>query len=98
VSQRSQGDHSELTNPLEAASRRLDRALALLESRVSDLAGRAEGGNAGLFDFDRSKLAAELDASRAREKELEAAGVEASQALGRAIEGIRRALDQVEEA
>jgi hypothetical protein len=83
---------------LEAASKRLERALTVLETRISDLASQAKGGNTGLFDFDRSKLAAELDASRAREKELEAAGLEASQALGKAIEEIRRALDQVEEA
>jgi hypothetical protein len=98
LTQNSQGDIADLTSPLEAASRRLERAVALLEGRVAELTNLAEGANAGLFDFDRSKLAAELDASRAREKELEAAGAEASQALGRAIEGIRQALDQVEDA
>ena len=46
----------------------------------------------GLFDQDRSRLAAELDAARARERALEEAGAQASQALGRAIEEIRAAL------
>ncbi len=82
----------EAESPLEAAARRLDRAVALLESRVNDLAGRADGDAGGLFDVDRSKLASELDAARARERELHTAGVEASQALGAAIDGIRRAL------
>ncbi len=82
----------ETESPLEAAARRLDRAVALLESRVNDIAGRAEGDAGGLFDFDRSQLASELDAARARERELHTAGVEASEALGAAIEGIRRAL------
>jgi hypothetical protein len=77
---------------LEEAARRLDHALARLEVRLSALAGQAESANGGLFDEDRSHLAAELDASRARERELEAAGQAASQALGRAIAGVRTAL------
>jgi hypothetical protein len=77
---------------LDAAIHRLDRALAQLELRVGALAGKAEGGNGELFDMDRAKLAAELDAARARERELEAAGAQASEALGRAIDGIRAAL------
>jgi hypothetical protein len=82
---------------VEAAARRLERALALLEGRIKALAAQAEGGGAGgLFDHDRSQLAAELDSARARERELETAGAEASQALGRAIEGIRSALERTE--
>ena len=53
-------------------------------------AGEAVGG---LFDQDRANLAAELDEARARERELEAAGAEASEALGRAIQEIRAALN-----
>ena len=79
-------------NPVDAAARRLERAVALLESRVQALTARAEESAGGLFEFDRSKLAAELDASRARERELEALGAEASEALGRAIQDIREAL------
>jgi len=99
MAEESQNRDGEAETPLEAAARRLDRAVALLESRVNELAGRVDGGGSnGLFDFDRSKLASELDSARARERELEAAGLEASQALGKAIEGIRRALDHGEHA
>ncbi len=85
-------------SPVELAAFRLERALSLLESRVNELASRADATNGGLFDFDRSKLASELDAARARERELEEAGAEASQALGEAIEGIKRALERVGDA
>lgn len=81
-------------DPLDAAIRRLDRALAVLDGQVKQLVGRAEGGAGGLFDQDRSKLAAELDEARARERELESAGQDASRALGLAIDHIRDALSQ----
>ena len=77
---------------LEDAARRLERAVALLEGRVGELSSRAEGAAGGLFDIDRSQLAAELDQARARERELQEAGAEASDALGRAISEIRQAL------
>ena len=80
----------EMDDALEQAARRLERATALLEQRVGHLTGAAEGG--GLFDMDRAKLAAELDAARARERELAEAGEQASQALGRAIAEIEGAL------
>jgi hypothetical protein len=77
---------------LELAARRLERAVGLLEQRLSDRPKAAPGG--GLFQQDdRSCLAAELERARAREKELEAAGAEASAALGRAILEIRAALE-----
>ena len=85
---------------LEAALQRLDRAVAQLEVRVNNLIDTAEGANGELFDMDRAKLAAELDAARARERDLEAAGSQASAALGRAIADIRAALgddERVEE-
>jgi hypothetical protein len=85
-------DETQSVPSLDEAARRLDHALARLEVRLSALAGQAESANGGLFDEDRSHLAAELDASRARERELEAAGQAASQALGRAIAGVRTAL------
>ena len=75
---------------LEQAARRLERAAILLEQRLGQLAGAAEAG--GLFDQDRAKLASELDASRARERALEEAGAQASEALGHAIAEIRSAL------
>jgi len=76
---------------LDLAVRRLERAVALLESRTAArTAGDADTG--GLFDQDRARLAAELDAARARERALEEAGAQASEALGRAIAEIRAAL------
>lgn len=81
---------SDADDSIEQAARRLDRAVLLLEQRLSRLSGEAEAG--GLFDQDRSKLAAELDAARARERELMDAGQQASQALDRAIGEIRAAL------
>lgn len=76
---------------LDLAAKRLDRAILQLEQRLSGRVARAEAGS--LFDQDRSKLAAELAKAREREQELEAAGAEASAALGRAITEIRNALN-----
>ena len=67
---------------LETAILRLDRAVAQLEVRMNALINDAQGANGELFDLDRAKLAAELDAARARERDLEAAGSQASAALG----------------
>ena len=77
---------------IERAARRLEKAVMALEKRLSRLNGEADAG--GLFDEDRSKLAAELDAARARERELAEAGQQASVALGRAISEIKAALGQ----
>ena len=85
-------DETQTPIGLDEAARRLDHALARLEVRMTALAGQAENANGGLFDEDRSQLAAELDAARGRERELETAGQAASQALGRAITQIRAAL------
>jgi len=79
---------------LDAAILRLERAVSQLELRMGSLLAEAEGANGGLFDQDRAKLAAELDAARGRERELQAAGALASQALGRAIADIRAALGE----
>jgi len=75
-------------SPLDHAVKRLDRAISQLEQRLA--AGGGAGG--GLFDQDDTRLAAELEKAREREKELEEAGAEASAALGRAIAEIRSAL------
>jgi hypothetical protein len=75
---------------LEQAVGRLQRAMSQLEDRFNRATGHAQVG--GMFDDDRAKLAAELDASRGRERELALAGEQASQALGRAIAEIRAAL------
>jgi hypothetical protein len=77
---------------LDMAVRRLERATAMLESRLTGLLSMAKAEAGGLFDQDRSKLADELDAARGRERELQAAGAEAAQALDRAIAEIRTVL------
>ncbi|MDB5445249.1 MAG: hypothetical protein JWQ97_566 [Phenylobacterium sp.] len=79
---------------LELAARRLDRAIAALEQRLSQGANTAEPEAGDLFgEPAHARLTAELDRARAREQELEAAGAEASAALGRAIQEIRAALN-----
>ena len=55
---------------LEAAAKRLERAVAMLEQRLSAKMAEAGADAGGLFDQDRARLAAELDAARAREREL----------------------------
>lgn len=74
--------------PLEQAVKRLDRAISQLEQRLAG-GGKPSGG---LFDQGAAKLETELEQARVREKELEAAGAEASAALGRAIAEIKAAL------
>jgi hypothetical protein len=78
---------------LDLAGRRLEQAVHVLEQRLAQRLKSAGDAVGGLFDQDRSKLAAELDEARARERELESAGAEASAALGRAIMEIRAALN-----
>ena len=77
--------------PLDAAVRRLERAVAQLEQQASQRAQASQADSA--FDEDRGRLAAELDQARARERDLEEAGAQASAALGRAIVEIKAALD-----
>jgi hypothetical protein len=79
---------------LDVAINRVDRAMAQLEMRLDSLVEQASVSSNGLFDQDRAKLAADLDACRSRERELEIAGALASQALGRAIADIRTALGE----
>jgi hypothetical protein len=78
---------------LDVAAKRLESALHVLEQRLAQRLKAAGDQAGGLFDQDRAKLAAELDAARARERELEEAGAQASVALGRAIQEIRAALN-----
>jgi len=80
-------------NALDLAARRLEQAVHVLEQRLTQRLKSAGEAVGGLFDQDRANLAAELDEARARERELEAAGAEASEALGRAIQEIRAALN-----
>ena len=62
----------------------------IVADRFNRATGHAQVG--GMFEDDRAKLSAELDAARGRERELAQAGEQASQALGRAIAEIRAAL------
>lgn len=87
---------AESDDPIERAAKRLEKAVMRLESRLSRLNGEADAG--GLFDEDRSRLAAELDAARGRERELAEAGEQASKALARAIAEIRAALSEQDAA
>ncbi|WP_308237943.1 DUF4164 family protein [Phenylobacterium sp. J426] len=78
---------------LDLAAKRLERAVHLLEQRLAEKLRQAGAEAGGLFDQDRANLAAELDRARARERELEEAGAQASLALGKAIEEIKAALN-----
>ena len=78
---------------LDLAARRLEQAVHQLEQRLAQRLKTAGAEAGGLFDQDRANLAAELDEARARERELEEAGAEASAALGRAILEIRAVLN-----
>ena len=65
-------------------------------SAAATAASGASSGDPGLFDVEAeskaARLALDLEAARAREKALEEAGEQASEALGRAIAEIRAAL------
>ena len=78
---------------LELAAKRLESAIHVLEQRLGQKLRDAGAEAGGLFDADRAKLAAELDQAKARERELEEAGAQASAALGRAISEIKAALN-----
>ncbi|MAP96342.1 MAG: hypothetical protein CMK07_15460 [Ponticaulis sp.] len=84
-------------NELREAVNELEAALKRLEDSVEDLTGRRSPtrqvhAEAEALRRDRAKLALDLDASRAREKELEALADEASRALGVAIAEVKAAL------
>lgn len=82
-------DDTGVDGALEAAARRLERAVELLTARVQNLRSDADASSGGLFEEDRSNMAEALDAAHARQRELSEAGAEASAALGRAIAEIR---------
>lgn len=79
--------------PLDAAVQRLDRALTMLEQRMAKRLAEAGAQAGDLFDQDRTKLAADLDAARARERELEEAATQASEALAKAAAELRSQLE-----
>ena len=84
---------------LDEATAKLDRALRRLEGNLEAVFERA--GDPGVvrrevdaLTQDRAKLAEELDASLARENELQKLADEASSALGAAISEVRAALER----
>ena len=77
---------------IDRAARRLDRAATQLDQRLSRRVAEAQAHGGSLIDEDRARLAAELDAARGRERDLEVAGAEASEALAAAIAELRAAL------
>ena len=81
--------HSGQGGKLDVAVARLDRAMALLDQRLAKRLAEAGAQVGGLFDQDRAQLATELDAARARQRELEEAGAEASAALAAAMAEIK---------
>jgi thioesterase domain-containing protein len=80
--------------PLDLAARRLERALAMLEQRLARRLAEAGQQAGAASDQDRANLAAELDAARARERDLEEAASAAYDALAGAIAEIRQVLGE----
>lgn len=85
---------------IETAARRLAEAVDRLEEHVDVLFERLETQRpyaieAEALRRDRLQLARDLDAARAREKELQQIADEASEALGAAILEVREALGKV---
>lgn len=85
---------------IEAAAKKLGAALDVMESRLEDLFERIDAikpveREAEALRRDRSRLANDLDAARARERELQELADEASEALGAAIREVREALGKV---
>ena len=85
---------------MDNAVRRLEEALDRLEGRLDGLFDRIDGHRsqvreADALRIDRTRLASDLDAARARERELQRLADEASEALGAAISEVREALGKV---
>lgn len=85
---------------IEAAARRLARAVERLETSLDGLFERMDDQRpiqleAEALRLDRARLASDLDAARARERELQKLADEASEALGAAISEVREALGKV---
>ena len=75
-------------NALDAAQRRLERALDRLEQRLRTGAPAADARS----QQERVRLETELQGVRSRERQLEQVAAEASAALGRAAAEVRAAL------
>jgi len=90
----------EETPEMQDALRRLEAAIDRLEGRLDGLFARLDSHRghereADALRLDRSRLASDLDAARARERELQRLADEASEALGAAISEVREALGKV---
>lgn len=88
---------------IEQATRRLKDALESLESAVdrrieNDRDVAALNAQVHAFESDRARLAAELDTTAARSRELETTNREVAQRLDEAIESIRGVLDSHDHA
>jgi len=85
---------------MDDALRQLEAAIDRLEGRLDGLFGRLESHRsrereADALRVDRARLAGDLDAAKARERELQRLADEASEALGAAISEVREALGKV---
>jgi hypothetical protein len=85
---------------MDAALQQLEAAIDRLEGRLDGLFERLNGyrskeREADALRIDRARLAGDLDAARARERELQRLADEASEALGAAISEVREALGKV---
>ena len=77
---------------MDVAVRRLERAASLLEQRLGHRVAEAGAQVGGLFDLDRARLASDLDASRARERELSDAAAEALASVEKAMAEVKTAI------
>jgi len=87
---------------MKISTEKLDAALARLETALDGLLDTsgdptATAREVEVLNTDRAKLAEELDAALARERELQELADDASEALGTAIEEVRAALIRQEE-
>lgn len=82
----------EVAMKLDAALKRLEGHMEVVFDKVGDPGIARQEVEA--LTKDRARLAEELDASLAREKELQTLADEASVALGSAIAEVRAALDR----
>jgi chromosome segregation ATPase len=93
-------EEPEPTPEMDEALVRLEAAIDRLEGRLDGLFERLDGHRtqqreADALRIDRTRLAGDLDAARARERELQRLADEASEALGAAISEVREALGKV---
>ena len=82
---------------LDVAVRRLERAASMLEQRLGHRVAEAGAQVGGLFDLDRARLAADLDTSRARERELAEAASQALGAVEKAMAEVKTAMGESRE-